>query len=94
MLQFDPDRLTEEERTAWIERVKLNGPTDVRELWEWIVAKVQTLHAEGKDRGEIREEIVGWVRDTESLYRMREYRNQTILLIGAMVAQAIDGTFS
>jgi hypothetical protein len=91
MSAFDSRKLSPPERIAWIERLKGNGPNELAGLFETQLRAVSMLRNEGKSPDEIAALILGDYYDADHLtIGGPVVRHQTIVLLEAMVRQAIE----
>jgi hypothetical protein len=91
MPEFDPSRLTEPEQAAYASHVARNGDADVANLFIATVRGVDILRDEGKTPVEVTALIMGDCYDAEHLTMLGPLdRHQTIILLEAMVRQALE----
>jgi hypothetical protein len=94
MPDFDPSKLSPSERAAWIERLKGDGPNEVAGLFETQLRAVSMLREEGKSPAEIAALIMGDYYDADHLtIGGPVVRHQQIVLLEAMVRQAVEMVF-
>jgi hypothetical protein len=94
MPEFDPNKLSAPERVVWIERLKGDGPKVVAGLFETQLRAVSILQDEGKSPAEIAALIMGDYYDADHLtIGGPEVRHQQIVLLEAMVRQAVELVF-
>jgi hypothetical protein len=91
MSAFDSRKLSHPERVAWIERLKGDGHNEVAGLFETQLRAVSMLREEGKSSAEIAALIMGDYYDADHLtIGGPVVRHQSIVLLEAMVRQAIE----
>jgi hypothetical protein len=91
MSAFDSRKLSHPERVAWIERLKGDGHNEVAGLFETQLRAVSMLREKGKSPAEIAALIMGDYYDADHLtIGVPVVRHQSIVLLEAMVRQAIE----
>ena len=94
MSAFDSRKLSHPERVAWIERLKGDGHNEVAGLFETQLRAVSMLRDEGKSPAEIAALIMGDYYDADHLkIGGPVVRHQTIVVLEAMVRQAVEMVF-
>ena len=94
MSAFDSRKLSHPERIAWIEYLKGNGPNEFAGSFETQLRAVSMLRKDGKSREEIAALIMGDYYDADHLtIGGPVIRHQSIVLLEAMVRQAVEMVF-
>jgi hypothetical protein len=91
MPDFDVSKLSGPDRDAYFDRLERDGPKDVGAIFDVVVRAAVMLRDQGKTPTETAATIMCDYYDDETLMLVAPvFRHQSIILLEAMVRQAIE----